>query len=280
MQLYLIFQAPQSFTLTFSHIPLGSFFFPNRFQSSSSLGAFSECSLTHQSSISYMSYTPIFLSQLLPLPLTQLACRNSLYFGRLYGKACDSSATQEAQGWYICLLWLLSQISTNLVAYNNTDLSFYGSGVQKSKISLMWLKWREDSVSLLFPASRVYSSFMPHAGITETSASVITYPVWFQPSASLLWGPLWLHWAHPDNPKQSHISRSLLVTPIKSLLPSKVIQSQVPRIWTQTDLFRVVIQPATVGEGIEFCTNPTLYWYFQAITLQQVSNKLFLKRAR
>ena len=79
----------------------------------------------------------------------------------------------------------------------------------------------------IFKSSSVAS---PNLSLSLTSSSITT-----PPPASFLYGPLWLHWTHPDNPGSSPQLKILhLITSAKSFLPSKVTGPWFPGIRTWT----------------------------------------------
>jgi len=70
--------------------------------------------------------------------------------------------------------------------------------------------------------------------------------------ASLFWGPLWLRWAHLDNPRNApHLNFLNLITPTESILPYKIAYLQVPGI----RMWEGIILPTTHHPTTKLCHN-------------------------
>lgn len=83
-----------------------------------------------------------------------------------------------------------------------------------------------------FLASKGPLHFLAHGNFLpscQTLASITASPYTdSDPPASFLWGSLWFHWAHLENPRcSSHLRILHLITSAKSFLPRKVTYSQV-----------------------------------------------------
>lgn len=95
---------------------------------------------------------------------------------------------------------------------------------------------RRESISLPFPPSRSYLHSLAHGPVLQPQSqqnSIFKYLSDSDTPISLFHvrGNFWLHWDHQDNPRQSPPLKILnLLASTKSLLPYKVIYSQVLRV--------------------------------------------------
>lgn len=90
-----------------------------------------------------------------------------------------------------------------------------------------------DSASLPFPVSSGCLNSWAHGPFQQscpssTSAYILPLLPWLWPTASLIWGPFWLHWSHLDNTEQSSHPKILnLITSANFHLPCKVTSCKV-----------------------------------------------------
>lgn len=147
-----------------------------------------------------------------------------------------------ALGMCICFLWLLWQITTNLVVEHKRNVFSHSSGSKKSKISFTALAKFKMLAGLVLPeGSRgdplpsllqlLLATCIPwllaplsSKDIIPTSAFVITsLSALTRPSCLPLERTRWIHWALLGNPGWLlHVNNLTLFTATKSLVPHKV----------------------------------------------------------